>query len=337
MPPNSLGIAGNLGNVVPAGSDHDLVGGAVASRGRNLEDRPDAPHAAHAHPLAKWGIERCGIRFEVRDDLVLFHEPVWIGTRVRKAGEATLPIGGHQAEGVPTTRSPLMAQPVFFEHHVIDSRLFQAIAHREAGLPASDDHDTMVGRERRFVAVEHDAPTAKSEPTVAAGSGPCAVGERRARYLEQLTDGPRMRARTRQIGRGVIYFRQTLLERQATNRLMVSSGLPQASSRMAVRHVASCFLSMPAGHSLSLRSSRLSSCMRVTQSARLEYFSLVPTLLQRTSRSHRADAIFRPQNWARWGRHRCTVRVLRLCVRRYAFARCSAFFGFAFVDALLLS
>ena len=33
------------------------------------------------------------------------------------------------------------------KHHVIDSISFQAITHREARLSASDEFDTMVGRE----------------------------------------------------------------------------------------------------------------------------------------------------------------------------------------------
>ena len=74
------------------------------------------------------------------EDLLAHHEPVRVGAVVLVAGQPALEVRRHQAERVPARVGPGMHERVAFEDDVLDAVALEVPAHREAGLPAADDH-----------------------------------------------------------------------------------------------------------------------------------------------------------------------------------------------------
>ena len=109
-----------------------------------------AGQAVHPDALVQRRVDERPVRLEVLDDLRADHEAVRVGAAepaplvvpaVGEVRELALPVRRDQAERLPPVGLPGVADLVALEHEVVDPRLLQAAAHREAGLPAThDDH-----------------------------------------------------------------------------------------------------------------------------------------------------------------------------------------------------
>ena len=103
--------------------------------------RPLSGEARDGDPLEDRRLERGRVGLEVADDLVFLHEAEGLLAGVRKARQLALPVRGHEAKRVPSPVAPLVPDAMLLEHDVVDAALLEAVAHREARLPAADDGD----------------------------------------------------------------------------------------------------------------------------------------------------------------------------------------------------
>src|SRR6185503_16082254 len=73
------------------------------------------------------------------DDLGRRHVTVGIGSRITIAGQAGLPVRRQEAERVPALVPPRVRDLAALEHDVLDAVRGERAAHREAGMPGTDD------------------------------------------------------------------------------------------------------------------------------------------------------------------------------------------------------
>ena len=138
-----LGYAWDGSDLIAASGDDDLVGGEIAVGGAQFKAAIAAAPGEPFHGGAfhyGWA-EGFGVGLDVFDDLLFHHEAVRVRPGIGKAGELALPVGRHQAEGVPALGAPGLGDAMFFEDDVVDAALFQAPTHGQAGLAAADDDD----------------------------------------------------------------------------------------------------------------------------------------------------------------------------------------------------
>ena len=90
----------------------------------------------HAFPDGR--LESRGVALEVGRDLVPGHEAVWVAAVVCPVGQLDRPVRRDEAEAVPAV-PPRLADPPAFEDDVLDPRLREHAARRQAGLPGPDD------------------------------------------------------------------------------------------------------------------------------------------------------------------------------------------------------
>ena len=132
--------------MVSADRDDDLVGHAGAEGRVELEaPAGSAAQAGDGDPFEDGRLERRRVALEVADDLVLLHEAERLRPAVGKARELALPVRRDEAERVPPSLTPLVADLVLLEDEVVDPPLLEAIAHGQARLPAADDGDAAAG------------------------------------------------------------------------------------------------------------------------------------------------------------------------------------------------
>jgi len=79
----------------------------------------------------------------VSDDRVARDESLRVVAVVGKARQSHRPIWSDQAESVPTT-APGVGYAPALQHHVVEARLGEFVAEREAGLTAAHDDDLVV-------------------------------------------------------------------------------------------------------------------------------------------------------------------------------------------------
>ena len=133
----------DVGDVAVAGGD-DHVPGLPGS----LVRVDLVPVRAPLDPLdGGAGADRrpVGVPLQVVDDLGHGHVAVGVGSLVGLAGQPGLPAGGQKAQRVPPLGAPALGHPSPLEDHVVDAPLGQAVAHRQARLPAADDDRVGVG------------------------------------------------------------------------------------------------------------------------------------------------------------------------------------------------
>jgi hypothetical protein len=70
----------------------------------------------HRHPFPHRRVDPAGEAAHVGNDVLAAHEALRIRPLVRKFGQATLPVGGHKAEGIPALPLPGMTDAVPFQH-----------------------------------------------------------------------------------------------------------------------------------------------------------------------------------------------------------------------------
>lgn len=84
----------------------------------------------HCAALPHGGIDPGNKAIQICNDLVFFHESVRIIAGIRIAGKITLPVGRHQAKGIPALIAPGVSQAVLFQHNMINVVLLQVVAGR---------------------------------------------------------------------------------------------------------------------------------------------------------------------------------------------------------------
>ena len=97
-------------------------------------------HRRHRDALAHRRVEAPGIPPEESHDVVAWHEPVRIVAVVGAARKPHGPVRSHETEAVPAS-APRFADAPALEHDVVDARLRQLVARRQARLARTDDDD----------------------------------------------------------------------------------------------------------------------------------------------------------------------------------------------------
>ena len=104
------------GPVVAAGGHHHLAGFQFPFRSEQSIALALALQAQNAHPLPHIGLDPGRETAQVGDDLLPAHEALGIVAVVGEIGQAALPIGSYQAEGIPALLLPGVANPVALQH-----------------------------------------------------------------------------------------------------------------------------------------------------------------------------------------------------------------------------
>src|SRR5260370_23736125 len=138
----ALSNSRNCFDLIPPGSDHNLVGKVVPSA-RFYRKYPGVvgPKMRYQNPFPKRWIERSCVGLEVLDDFFLGHKPVWIISVIVESGKLALPIRCHHTKTVPPFRSPSFAQSVLLTDEMIDTPSFHTLAHCQTGLAATNNDD----------------------------------------------------------------------------------------------------------------------------------------------------------------------------------------------------
>jgi hypothetical protein len=139
-PCQPLRCGGHLGPRVGPGRKDDVAGPEGAGVGLGLEVAVGRRQAAHAGAETHGGVDGPGVAPDVVNHLVAGHEPVGVGAVIRHAGQQQREVRCHEAEAVPAVQ-PRTAELVPAVHdHVLDARLCEPVARRQAGL-ARPDHE----------------------------------------------------------------------------------------------------------------------------------------------------------------------------------------------------
>ena len=129
-----------LGAVIATGGHHHLVGFDLAFAGDQAIARALMEQPRHGYPLAHIGLDLGSKAAHVLNNLLPAHEAFGGLAVVGKIGQAALPVGRYQAEGIPALLLPGVADAVLFQHQGPDAAPLQAAGHGEAGLAATHHH-----------------------------------------------------------------------------------------------------------------------------------------------------------------------------------------------------
>jgi hypothetical protein len=132
----------------------DLGHGGDRRRTRGDDDAPRVPgllvglHDVPALLAAHRGDRdvrpnRCGdllgVALDERHHLRRGHVPVRVVAPVLVAGQPAEPVGGEQAQRVPTLRTPRTRHLAAFEHDVVDAAIGEVTAHGQPAVTRADD------------------------------------------------------------------------------------------------------------------------------------------------------------------------------------------------------
>src|SRR5438067_330063 len=95
-----------MGTLVSARGDDHSPGANLATRCREHEVLAVRVQCGDRAVFLDWRVKRVRPALEVRYQLRERHESVWVRARVLGAGKVDAPVGGHQAERIPTSRPP---------------------------------------------------------------------------------------------------------------------------------------------------------------------------------------------------------------------------------------
>ena len=134
-----IGKARNAGDVECSRSKDERSARPVALIRPYEISRLGAAHRRHRRVGPHRSRDCSGISLDELDDFGQRTVAIGIGAAIAEAGEAALPIGREQAQGTPTLGAPRMGNFSPLQHHMIDRAFGKATAHRQAGMPSTDD------------------------------------------------------------------------------------------------------------------------------------------------------------------------------------------------------
>jgi len=88
-------------------------------------------------------LERSRVTLQVGDDVVARDESLWVVAVIWETRQVHRPIRSDEAEAVPAT-APGVADAPALKYHVVDARLGELVADRQARLATTHDDDLIV-------------------------------------------------------------------------------------------------------------------------------------------------------------------------------------------------
>ena len=126
--------------MVSTGGHHHLLRFQLPFAGEQAVAAAVLREPLYGHTLMHISAHVLSKSTQVGHDFGFGHESLRLIAVVREIRQLALPVGCHQAEGIPALLIPGMADSVLFEHQGADAVLLKCLAHRETGLSSPDHH-----------------------------------------------------------------------------------------------------------------------------------------------------------------------------------------------------
>ena len=128
----------NFGQVEPAGGQHRRTAVPNPLVGHHLEPVVGGAQGGYPGVGAHRGVRQPAVAVDEPDDFRHGHIPVRVGAVVGEAGQPGQPVGGEQAQRIPTLGAPRLGHLPPLQHHMVDGALGEEPAYRQAGVPGPD-------------------------------------------------------------------------------------------------------------------------------------------------------------------------------------------------------
>ncbi len=122
---------------------YHLSGPQISCRG--FEKEPSVRtrlERIHIDSFSDWSLKGLGIRFEIMDQVVPWHEGVWFRAIVESTGQPKRPVRQDKAETVPASPPALPHLPPL-KDYVLSVDTGELMAQTQPCLPGSDYHDVV--------------------------------------------------------------------------------------------------------------------------------------------------------------------------------------------------